>query len=77
MHVAGAEKEAVIDRVGNAQLFLSQMYHRSGESTLNTVHVTFFYIEVETTPAAGEETSAAEAEDPVEVRVYIHCAPPA
>jgi hypothetical protein len=43
MQVAGAEKEASSTGIGDAQVFLSRTYHRSGQSTARTVLVSFFY----------------------------------
>jgi hypothetical protein len=43
LHIAGAECETELNLVGDAAVFLSMMYHRSGKATVRSVLASFFY----------------------------------
>jgi hypothetical protein len=59
MQVAGAEKEASSTGIGDAQVFLSKTYHRSGQSTARLIYTDM------TKPANPPSTRAGgEAADP-------------
>lgn len=68
LHVAGAGAEAKLFDIGDAQVFLSGMFHRSGDATVRTVLVSFFYSESSVekaggTPGAGSSECHAHGDD--------------
>jgi hypothetical protein len=88
MQAAGSQKEAFSTGIGDAQVFLSKTYHRSGQSTARTVLVSFFYTTNMTMPAnppsspsaggeaagpsTGQEKAAHESARPQVVHVVAH-----
>jgi hypothetical protein len=58
------KKEASSTGIGDAQLFLSKTYHRSGQSTARTVLVSFFYSDMTKPPNPPSSMAGSEAAGP-------------